>query len=125
MDNQNQKLIRDRALKRGLIFISILFTFPLLMLFFNFKKGVPINQLLPIILLSGLFFLIIFPVVIYKNRQHIFPHRDKYLKIFIIVGIILITMKIILGMTFSNCFPSIILGLFVIFCLVELAKKNS
>ena len=125
MDNQNQKLIRDRVLKRNLIFISILFIFSLLILFFNFKKAVFINQLLPIILLFGLFISIIFPVVVYKNRQHIFSHRDKYLKIFIIVGIILIIMNIISGMTFSDYFFNISFGLILIFCLVKLAKKNS
>jgi len=125
MDNQNQKSIRDRILKKGLIFISILFLFPLLILFFNFKKAIPINQLLPITLLFGLFVLIILPIVAYKVRQHIFKHRDKYLKIFIIISVILIIMRIILGMSFSDYFFSIALGLVVIFCLVELSKKNS
>ena len=125
MDNQNQKSTRDRILKKGLIFISILFLFPLLILFFNFKKAIPINQLLPITLLFGLFVLIILPVLIYKIRQHTFKHRDKYLKIFIIISVVLIITRIILGMTFSDYFFSIALGLVVIFCLVELSKKNS
>lgn len=125
MDNQNQKLIRDKVFKKGLIFISILFVFPLLMLFFNFKKAIPINQLLPIILVFGFSLLVVFPVLIYKNRQHVFQHRDKYLKIIIIVGIISIIMNIILGMTLDRYLISIILGLVVIFCLVERAKKNS
>ena len=125
MDNQNQKLIRDKRFKKGLIFISILFIFPLLMLFFNFKKAIPINQLLPITLLFGLFVLIILPIVAYKIRQHTFKHKDKYLKIIIIISIISIIMNVILGMTFSDYFLSIALGLVVIFCLVERAKKNS
>lgn len=125
MDNQNQKSTRDKILKKGLIFISILFLFPLLILFFNFKKAIPINQLLPITLLFGLFVLIILPVVIYKIRQHIFKHRDKYLKIFIIVSVVLIITRIILGMTLSDYFFSIALGLVAVFCLVELFKKNS
>jgi len=127
MNNQNQ----DTAIKKNLIFVSILGLFLLIVLFFNFLKAIPINQLLPITLLFGLFILLIFPVVLYKNRRQLIPrYRDKYIKIFFIISITLITMNIIWafieknGMSFFDYFINIGLGSVLIFYLVKRAKKT-
>jgi len=121
MDNQNQV---STNIKRTLIFNSIFYILLLIVIFFNFREAIFDNQFIFKALLFALFILIIFPVFLYKNRQFILQYRDKYLKIFIIISIILIIMNIILGMTFSDYLFSISLGLIVIFYLVKRAKKN-
>jgi len=126
MNNQNQ----DSALKKNLIFLSILDFFLLTVLFFEFRKAIPINQLLPISLLFGLFILVMFPVILYKRRQFISRYRNKYIKIFFIISITLITINVIWafieknGMSFSDYFINIGLGSVLIFYLVERAKKT-
>jgi len=126
MNNQNQ----DSAVKKTLIFVSILEFFLLIVLFFEFRKAIPINQLLPISLLFGLFILVMFPVILYKRRQFISRYRNKYIKIFFIISITLITINVIWafieknGMSFSDYFINIGLGSVLIFYLVERAKKT-
>ena len=126
MNNQNQ----DSALKKNLIFLSILDFFLLTVLFFEFRKAIPINQLLPISLLFGLFISVMFPVILYKRRQFISRYRNKYIKIFFIISITLITINVIWafieknGMSFSDYFINIGLGSVLIFYLVERAKKT-
>ena len=126
MNNQNQ----DSAVKKTLIFVSILDFFLLTVLFFEFRKAIPINQLLPISLLFGLFILVMFPVILYKRRQFISRYRNKYIKIFFIISITLITINVIWafieknGMSFSDYFINIGLGSVLIFYLVERAKKT-
>jgi len=126
MNNQNQ----DSAVKKTLIFLSILDFFLLTVLFFEFRKAIPINQLLPISLLFGLFILVMFPVILYKRRQFISRYRNKYIKIFFIISITLITINVIWafieknGMSFSDYFINIGLGSVLIFYLVERAKKT-
>lgn len=126
MNNQNQ----DSALKKNLIFLSILDFFLLTVLFFEFRKAIPINQLLPITLLFGLFISVMFPVILYKRRQFISRYRNKYIKIFFIISITLITINVIWafieknGMSFSDYFINIGLGSVLIFYLVERAKKT-
>ena len=126
MNNQNQ----DSAVKKTLIFVSILGLFLLIVLFFEFRKAIPINQLLPISLLFGLFILVMFPVILYKRRQFISRYRNKYIKIFFIISITLITINVIWafieknGMSFSDYFINIGLGSVLIFYLVERAKKT-
>ena len=126
MNNQNQ----DSALKKNLIFLSILDFFLLTVLFFEFRKAIPINQLLPITLLFGLFISVMFPVILYKRRQFISRYRNKYIKIFFIISITLITINVIWafieknGMSFSDYFINIGLGSILIFYLVKRAKKT-
>lgn len=126
MNNQNQ----DSAVKKTLIFVSILEFFLLIVLFFEFRKAIPINQLLPITLLFGLFISVMFPVILYKRRQFISRYRNKYIKIFFIISITLITINVIWafieknGMSFSDYFINIGLGSVLIFYLVERAKKT-
>ena len=126
MNNQNQ----DSAVKKTLIFVSILEFFLLIVLFFEFRKAIPINQLLPISLLFGLFILVMFPVILYKRRQFISRYRNKYIKIFFIISITLITINVIWafieknGMSFSDYFINIGLGSVLIFYLVKRAKKT-
>ena len=126
MNNQNQ----DSAVKKTLIFVSILEFFLLIVLFFEFRKAIPINQLLPISLLFGLFISVMFPVILYKRRQFISRYRNKYIKIFFIISITLITINVIWafieknGMSFSDYFINIGLGSVLIFYLVERAKKT-
>jgi len=126
MNNQNQ----DSAVKKTLIFVSILEFFLLIVLFFEFRKAIPINQLLPISLLFGLFISVMFPVILYKRRQFISRYRNKYIKIFFIISITLITINVIWafieknGMSFSDYFINIGLGSVLIFYLVKRAKKT-
>lgn len=128
MDDQDQKSIR---IKRILIFNSILYLFLLIVLFFNFREVIFDNQFIFKALFFILFILIIFPVILYKNRQRILQYRNKYIKIFFIVSITLITMNVIWafieknGMSFFDYFINIGLGSVLIFYLVKGAKKDS